>query len=137
MEGERRASGASTGETAAVNSEEASVEAVTPALEAIDQPVLGVIKIPAVLLLLRFVAAVLEWLSRPQRLLPGLTSKVVLSSGGDGLIGDGKLLLEGTVPRRPCEPDETQPSLGVEASPPHAAGLLHGVHDMRAGSACL
>ncbi|KAG7284311.1 hypothetical protein NEMBOFW57_010683 [Staphylotrichum longicolle] len=91
-EGARRGSGTTNESTTAVNSESASVvarddpvlvqsetapvNAATAPLEAIDPSVLDVMKIPALLVMLKLIATMVQWFSSSQRVLRGSTRGV-------------------------------------------------------------
>ena len=89
MDEARRDSEMTNEDTLVASSESVSVKTITPSPEAIDQQVLDIVKIPALLTILRLIATMLQWFSRTQQLLPEPTGKTAPVWDGQELIGDG------------------------------------------------
>ncbi len=98
MDDPRRDSETTNEDTLVASSESVSVKAITPSAEAIDQQVLDIVKIPALFMFLRLIAAMLQWFSRASQSLPAPTGKTTSVWDGQEPIGDGSPL--GAVARR-------------------------------------
>ena len=116
----RRDSETTNEDTVAVNSKSTPVEAVTSPVEAIDPSVLDIVKIPGLLMLLKLIATMMQWLSSSQRVLPDPTQDVTPGSAGHELVDHARLLGESlsrtTVQRQLAklvEPLSSPPAMAV------------------------
>ncbi|KAL2139872.1 hypothetical protein VTI28DRAFT_4530 [Corynascus sepedonium] len=79
--------------TTAVNSEQSlPVKQEVPSQEAIDQALLEIVRIPALLVLLRFIATVLQRFSKPQQVTLDSSKEAVPKPQGQELVDDSRRL---------------------------------------------